>query len=123
MRRIREPTASLREQGQLPSWQLYSELDYQMYWIISADRVVKAVKQFENTNGIRLNTLMTLDFVNPFPWILDRDAPRDIQIGADPFRTVGDLTEAEEKHSCATDGVLRPVLPDDERTAAAAACL
>ncbi|TDQ35009.1 hypothetical protein [Phyllobacterium brassicacearum] len=101
----------LADQGQLPSWQLYSELDYQMYWIISADRVVKAIKQFENTNGIRLNTLMTLDFVNPFPWILDRDVPRDIQIGADPFRTVGDLTEAEEKSLRATDGVLRPACP------------
>lgn len=101
----------LAEQAQLPSWQLYSELDYQMYWIISADRVVKAIKQFENANGIRLNSLMTLDFVNPFPWILDRDAPRNIQIGADPFRTVGDLTAAEEQSIRATDGVLRPSCP------------
>ena len=101
----------LAEQDQLPSWQLYSELDYQMYWVISADRVVKAIKQFESDNGVRLNTLMTLDFVNPFPWILDRDAPRNIQIGADPFRTVGSLTAAEEASFRATDGVLRPSCP------------
>lgn len=101
----------LAEKEQLPSWQLYSELDYQMYWVISADRVVKALKQFESQNGIHLNRLMTLDFVNPFPWILDRDATRDIQIGADPFRTVGGLTQAEETSLRATDGVLRPSCP------------
>jgi hypothetical protein len=54
---------------------------------------------------------MTLDFVNPFPWILDRDATRDIQIGADPFRTVGSLTEAEEASLRVIDGVLRPRCP------------
>ncbi len=101
----------LAEEGQLPSWQLYSELDYQMYWVVSADRVVKALKQFESQNGVHLNSLMTLDFVNPFPWILDRDATRDIQIGADPFRTVGNWTEAEETSLRATDGVLRPSCP------------
>jgi hypothetical protein len=101
----------LAEQGQLPSWQLYSELDYQMFWLVSADRAVKAIKQFEGANGIRLNSLMTLDFTNPFPWILDRDATRHIQIGADPFRTVGDLTAQEEAAVRATDGVLRPTCP------------
>lgn len=101
----------LAEQGQLPSWQLYSELDYQMFWLVSADRAVKAIIQFEAANGLRLNSLMTLDFTNPFPWILDRDATRDIQIGADPFRTVGDLTVQEEEAMRATDGVLRPSCP------------
>jgi hypothetical protein len=101
----------LAEEGQLPSWQLYSELDYQMFWVVSADRAVKAIKQFESQNGIRLNSLMTLDFVNPFPWILDRDASRNVQIGADPFRTVGELTEAEETSLRQTDGVLRPSCP------------
>ncbi|UXN59722.1 hypothetical protein [Phyllobacterium zundukense] len=101
----------LAEAGQLPSWQLYSELDYQMFWVVSADRAVKALKQFESQNGVHLNSLMTLDFVNPFPWILDRDASRNVQIGADPFRTVGDLTEAEETSLRQTDGVLRPSCP------------
>ena len=101
----------LAEQDELPSWQLYSELDYQMYWIVSADHAVKAIRQFESTNGIHLNSLMNLDFVNPFPWILDRDATRNIQIGADPFRTVADVTPVEEASIRATDGVLRPSCP------------
>ncbi|MGH7004099.1 MAG: hypothetical protein ACREIP_09130, partial [Alphaproteobacteria bacterium] len=101
----------LAQENQLPSWRLYAELDYQMYWLVSADHAVKAIKRFETANGIHLDSLMTLDFVNPFPWILDRDATRNLQIGADPFRTVADLTPEEEASIRATDGVLRPSCP------------
>lgn len=101
----------LANQGQLPSWQLYSELDYQTYWVISADILVKALLQFETDNQIRLESLMTLDFVNPFPWILDRDATRKIQIGADPFRTVRQVAPEALAAVQATDGVLRPKCP------------
>ncbi len=101
----------LANEGQLPSWRFYAELDYQMYWLLSVDHAVKAIKQFETTNNIRLNSLMNLDFTDPFPWILDRDATRHIQIGADPFRTVGTLTPLVEASVRATDGVLRPTCP------------
>lgn len=101
----------LANQGQLPSWQLYSELDYQTYWIISADILVKALLQFETDNQIRLQSLMTLDFVNPFPWILDRDATRKIQIGADPFRTVRQVSPEALEAVQSTAGVLRPKCP------------
>ncbi|WP_246663447.1 hypothetical protein [Phyllobacterium endophyticum] len=101
----------LAEADQLPSWQLFSELDYQMYWVVSADRMVKALKEFESKNGVHLNSLMTLDFVNPFPWILDRDATRNVQIGADPFRTVDELTAAEATSIRQADGILRPSCP------------
>ncbi|MDH4415576.1 MAG: hypothetical protein QE484_19910 [Rhizobium sp.] len=101
----------LANQGQLPSWQLYSELDYQVYWIVSADILAKALLKFETDNGVRLESLMTLDFVNPFPWILDRDATRKIQIGADPFRTVRRVAPEALDAVRATDGVLRPKCP------------
>lgn len=101
----------LANQGQLPSWQLYNELDYQTYWVISADILVKALLQFETDNQIHLESLMTLDFVNPFPWILDRDATRKIQIGADPFRTVRQVSADALEAVRATDGVLRPKCP------------
>lgn len=105
------PYEALATQGQLPSWRLYSELDYQMYWIISADEAVKAFKQFEARTGAHLNTLMTLDFTDPFPWLLNREATRKIQIGADPFRTVPAMTPETKAAVEATDGVLRPKCP------------
>lgn len=105
------PYEALAVQGQLPSWRLYSELDYQMYWLISADEAVRALKKFETENSIHLKTLMTLDFTDPFPWLLNREATRKIQIGADPFRTVPAMTAETKAAVAATDGVLRPKCP------------
>ena len=105
------PYEALGKQGQLPSWRLYSELDYQMYWLISVDEAVKAFKQFEAQTGLHLNTLMALDFTDPFPWLLNRKATRKIQIGADPFRTVPAMTPETKAAVEATDGVLRPKCP------------
>lgn len=106
-----QPYKALARQGQLASWRLYSELDYQMFWIIEADEVVKAIKQFEAQNGIHLNSLMALDFADPFPWLLDREATREIQIGADPFRTVTAMTPEIKAAVETTDGVLQPTCP------------
>ena len=105
------PYEALAMQGQLPSWRLYSELDYQMYWLISADEAVKAFKQFETKSGLHLDTLMALDFTDPFPWLLDRNATRKIQIGADPFRTVPAMSPETKAAVEATDGILRPKCP------------
>lgn len=102
---------ALAEQGQLPSWQLYSEIDFQVFWLLSANQMVKDLQSFETRNNIHLQSIMSLDFVNPFAWILDRDATRHIQIGADPFRTVPLLSEETKAAVEATDGVLRPKCP------------
>jgi len=102
---------TLAKQGQLPSWQLFSEIDFQVFWLLSANQMVKDLKSFENRINTRLQSIMTLDFVNPFAWVLDRDATRHIQIGADPFRTVPALSEEAKAAVEATDGVLRPKCP------------
>src|SRR5690606_13601589 len=102
---------ALAKQGQLPSWQLYSEIDFQVFWLLSANQMVEDLKTFETRNNIRLQSIMSLDFVNPFAWILDRDATRHIQIGADPFRTVPALSERTKAAVEATDGILRPKCP------------
>lgn len=103
--------ADLSAHGQLPSWQYYSELDFQLYWIMSANSAVEALKAFEAKNNLHLDSLMTLDFTNPFPWLLDRDATRHIQIGADPERTIPPLDDRAIRAIRETAGVLRPKCP------------
>lgn len=102
---------ALAAEGQLPSWQLYSEIDFQVYWLVSAEQMVKDLRAFETRNNIHLQSIMSLDFVNPFAWVLDRDATRLIQIGADPFRTVPPLSEETKNAVETTDGILRPKCP------------
>jgi len=103
--------ADLSAHGQLPSWQYYSELDFQLYWIISANSLVESLKTFETQNNVRLDSLMNLDFTNPFPWLLNRNATKHIQIGADPYRTVPPLDEEAIRSIGETDAVLRPKCP------------
>ena len=54
---------------------------------------------------------MTLNFVNPFPWLLDRHAPRSIAIGADPYRAVPDPDEAILRAVGRADLILYPKCP------------
>ncbi|WP_420962798.1 hypothetical protein [Brucella sp. IR073] len=103
--------ADLSGKGQLPSWRLFAELDFQMHWLISADQAVKDIRAFEAVHGIRFATIMNLDFPNPFPWLLDRSAPHYIQIGADPSRTVPPPDETTKEAIAQTDLVLVPHCP------------
>nr|WP_188825166.1 hypothetical protein [Brucella endophytica] len=103
--------ADLSAKGQLPSWRLFAELDYQMHWLISANQAVKDIREFEAVHGIHFATIMNLDFPNPFPWLLDSSAPRYIQIGADPSRTVPPPDEAAKQAIAQTDLVLVPHCP------------
>lgn len=109
--RHRPAYQDLADQNQLPSWQFYSDLDNQMYWVVSANEVVKALGKFEAQSGLRLRSLMTLDFTDPFPWILDREATRHIQIGSDPTRTVSEMKPETRAAVKATEGVLRAKCP------------
>lgn len=106
-----EPYVSLANQGHLPSWQYYSELDFQLFWVLSLAQGAEAILAYEEANQVRLETMMTLDFTSPLPWILDREPTKHIQIGADPARTIPVMSEATRAAIEATDGVLRPTCP------------
>ncbi|WP_449394033.1 hypothetical protein [Devosia riboflavina] len=101
----------LADKEQLPNWQYFSDIDNQVQWVLSAEGLVETLLAFEVENNIRLAGLMTLDFTDPFPWILDRQPTPHLQIGADPTRTIGSLTPEIRAAIEATDGVLRTNCP------------
>lgn len=74
--------------GELPSLTLSADTDFQVTWLKTVDEAVGAIKSYETANGVHFATIMNLGFVNPFPWLLDRHAPRFIAIGAVPGRAV-----------------------------------
>lgn len=96
---------------QLPNYQYFADIDNQMEWVLSAEGAVEALIAFEAENKVRLESLMTLDFTDPFPWILDRKPVAHLQIGADPTRTFGGLTPEAKLAVEAADGVLRAKCP------------
>lgn len=80
--------SGLAERMQLPSFVFYSEHDFQIAHLLAADRAVTALRELEARHGVRFDTIMAINFVNPYPWLMDRSAPRHIAIGADPNRAV-----------------------------------
>lgn len=95
----------------LPAPQLYSELDFQASWLMSVDEGVSAILAHEQASGRRFETIMSLNFVNPFPSVMGRSAPRGIAIGADPFRAVPKPDDAEIALAREADLVLYPLCP------------
>lgn len=102
---------ALAEAGELPSFLLYSDFDFQGLWLANADEVVSAIRAFETANKVRFATIMTIDFTNPFPWLMDRHAPKYIAIGADPYRAVPQPGQRVNQAVAAVDLALYPTCP------------
>jgi len=86
-----EEIAKLAARGELISFVLYSVPSYQVLWLRVHDQLVDAVRTYEAENDVRFNSILALDFTNILPYLMDRDAPKHVAIGADPSRTVGTL--------------------------------
>lgn len=110
-RRFPEPYEYLAGAGILPSLTLYSDIDFQVAWLKTVDEAVGAIGAYEAANGVRFETIMNLGFVNPFPWLMDRHAPRYIAIGADPGRSFPEPGSAVLAAVEAADLVLSPRCP------------
>ena len=78
----------LERSGELPAPLLYSDFDFQAGHLMAIDRAIGAIEALEAANGVRFETIMSLNFVNPFPWLMERSAPLHVAIGADPTRAV-----------------------------------
>ncbi|OCP01005.1 MULTISPECIES: hypothetical protein [unclassified Ensifer] len=116
--RLREIYAAQRpafdafaEAGELPSFLLYSDFDFQAGWLANADEAVDAIRAYEAANGVRFGTIFNVDFSNPFPWLMDRSAPRHVAIGADPFRAIPPPDQNVRAAISAVDIALVPTCP------------
>ncbi|PWK69110.1 hypothetical protein [Aminobacter sp. AP02] len=101
----------LTNAGELPTPVLYSDYDFQITYLGNVDAAIDSIRKLESDKGIRFDTLMSLNFVNPFPWLMDRSAPLHIAIGADPTRAVPDPGSTEEGAVAQADLILLPTCP------------
>ena len=99
------------EIGELPEFIFYSGLDFQLDHLMAVDRAVTDIRRLEERNGVRFETVMNINFVNPFAWLLDRRAPLHLAIGADPSRAVPDPSPEEIEAIEAADLILLPTCP------------
>ncbi len=106
-----EPYRDLAARGLGPSAILYSEIDYQATWLLEVRQGLVALRAWEAANGRRLNGILTLDFVDPFNRLLDREPPRHVPIGMDPGRSTPALEPRTLAKLARTDAILAPKCP------------
>ncbi|MCR4267742.1 hypothetical protein [Nitratireductor sp. ZSWI3] len=107
----RQTYADLIRIKELPAYMFYSEFDFQAAHLMAVGKAVDAIRTLEARQGVVFETILNLNFVNPFPWLMDRKAPMHVAIGADPTRAVpppgADALEAVRR----TDLILHPTCP------------
>lgn len=101
----------IAERRMLPSHTLYADLDFQAVWLLAVDAGVEAILAHEAATGARFQTIMSLNFANPFPYLLGRTGVRHIAIGADPFRAVPAPQADTLAAVAAADLILEPLCP------------
>lgn len=106
-----ETFREMADQEILPGQTLYSELDFQLGWLMTVDAGITEILAYEARTGAHFETIMSLNFVNPFPALMGRTGVRHITIGADPFRAVPEPDGAALAAVAAADLVLLPHCP------------
>jgi hypothetical protein len=101
----------IADKGMLPSQSLYSELDFQIGWLLAIDSGIAAILAHEAANGRRFETIMSLNFANPFPYLMQRTGVPHLPIGADPFRSVPEPDAETRAAIRSADLVLYPLCP------------
>lgn len=95
----------------LPSSIIFSEPDFQILWYHLMDEAIDSIYQYEVENNVKFETIFTIDFTNPFPFLMNRNAPLHVQIGADSGRTLGEMSEKVSNSVQNADIILRPTCP------------
>lgn len=98
------------EAGELPAFHLYADFDFQLLLHLNADELVGTLKRLE-ADGLRYESVLNMDFSNPFGWLLNKDAPKHVAIGASVGRTVPPLDDLTAKAVSDVDLALIPLCP------------
>jgi len=97
--------------NELPFFTYYAQPEFQLAWLNAIGEGVTAIRAHEAAESVRFETILSLNFVNPFPYLLDRGAPRLITVGKDPFRSLPPPDSETLAEIAATDLILWPKCP------------
>ncbi len=106
-----EEMVEIAESGALPSFRMFAEHDYQYLLIKEMGLAARAVERLEARTGEHFRSVLTLDFANPFPFILKRPGTEHVTIGADPSRSIPTPDETTLTAVADTDLVFAPKCP------------
>jgi hypothetical protein len=107
----REAFEALAAEEQMPSYLQFSDFEFQVNWLRTTDIAIDATRAYEAKHGVRFETILLMDFTNPFPWLMDRQGVKQVAIGADPYRALPPATPEVVKAVGEADLALAPTCP------------
>jgi hypothetical protein len=87
-----------------------NDVDFQLSYFLSIDDAVRALRRWQAEHNVQLNSVTALDFVDPFPTLLNLKPVLGLGIVMDPYRAAGQWTTVLRSLST-TDGILVPLCP------------
>jgi hypothetical protein len=99
------------EAGHQSSYLLYTEIDYQLSWLMGVDEAVQALRDYERDTHRKFERLIVLDFVDVFTPVLRRTPVKLISIGMAAERTVPPLEGERLAAAMTADALLVPRCP------------
>lgn len=110
----------LAAEGELPAPALFADPDFQTLYLQELSAAVAALVRLETVVGRHAKTVYLLDFTSPLAFLMGREAPRHVSIGAAPGRTVPPLTPETAAALDATELILEPKCPAEAQQLALA---
>jgi hypothetical protein len=83
---------------------------FQLSYFLSVRNAVRAVRRWQTEYNVQLKSIAALDFVDPFPTLLNLKPVVGLGIVMDPYRAAGQWTTILRSLST-TDGILVPLCP------------
>lgn len=87
------------------------ERTFQIAWLLSIREGARALLDYERNTGRVLETIYTLDFTDPFPFLLGRKPLAQVNLALDPVRTVPGSDPRAARAISSADGILVPQCP------------
>ena len=85
--------------------------EFQVQYVISVMDAAHRLEEYQKENGVKINSIFTLDFVDPFPGILKVSAARRVSLAIDPGRTFPPMSSEELEVLQAIDAIIMPTCP------------
>ncbi|MEP3045205.1 MAG: hypothetical protein ABJL55_04725 [Roseibium sp.] len=109
----RPAMTTIAKKGEMPSMRFFAKPDFHLLYLQELATVAEKIKALEATVRDKFKSVWMVDFTSPAAYVLERDAPRHIMIGAAPGRSVPPLSPETIDAISDVDLILEPKCPSE----------
>ncbi|MEP2703710.1 MAG: hypothetical protein ABJQ71_09745 [Roseibium sp.] len=102
---------TIAKKGEMPSLRFFAKPDFHLLYLLELAVVAKKIQALEANARKKFKSVWMVDFTSPAAYVLQRNAPRHVMIGAAPGRSVPPLSPETVDAISNVDLILEPKCP------------